>query len=142
MVDTKLQTHELRKAGLKVTVPRVKILQILENAKPQHISAEDVYQRLSSLGEDVGLATVYRVLTQFETAGLVHRHRFDGDQALFELNEGTHHDHIMCVKCGTIEEFVDEIIEERQKAIAERLGFDITDHTLYLYGICSKCRIK
>lgn len=140
MTDTKLQTHELRKAGLKVTLPRVKIMQILEQAKPEHISAEEVYQRLVNMGEDVGLATVYRVLTQFEQAGLICRHRFDGDQALFEINEGTHHDHIMCVKCGTIEEFVDEIIEARQNAIAERMGFEITDHTLYLFGICAKCR--
>lgn len=140
MTDTKLQTKELRKAGLKVTLPRVKILSILEQAKPDHISAEVVYQRLSEMGEEVGLATVYRVLTQFESAGLICRHKFDGDQALYELNEGAHHDHIMCVKCGLIEEFVDEVIETRQKAIADRLGFDITDHTLYLYGICKSCQ--
>lgn len=140
MTDTKLQTKELRKVGLKVTIPRVKVLQILALAKPQHISAETVYQRLTEMGEEVGLATVYRVLTQFEAAGLVCRHRFDGDQALFELNEGEHHDHIVCVKCGAIEEFVDELIEARQQAIADKMGYDITDHTLYLYGICPECK--
>ncbi len=127
-----METSELRKAGLKVTLPRMKILDILEQSPGRHFSAEDVYKALLDSGEDIGLATVYRVLTQFETAGLVKRHHFEGGHSVFELNEGSHHDHIMCVKCGRVDEFVDETIEARQKAIAERLGYDMTDHSLYI----------
>jgi Fur family ferric uptake transcriptional regulator len=135
-----VESSELRKAGLKVTLPRVKILDIMESGSSRHQSAEDVYKALLDMGEDIGLATVYRVLTQFEAAGLVSRHHFEGGHSVFELNEGNHHDHILCVKCGKVDEFVDETIEQRQKDIASRLGYEMTDHCLYMYGICSKCR--
>ncbi len=135
-------SDDLKKAGLKATLPRIKILQILEASDQRHMSAEDVYKALLESGEDVGLATVYRVLTQFEGAGLVARHHFEGGHSVFELDQGRHHDHLLCVKCGTVVEFLDETIEARQQAIAERHGFDITDHSLYLYGICPKCRRK
>src|SRR5678815_1708950 len=132
-----VETSQLRRAGLKITIPRVKILEILASSSTlRHMSAEDVYRRLLDLHEDIGLATVYRVLTQFESAGLVTRHHFEGGTAVFELNEGTHHDHIVCVDCGRVEEFSDENIEERQRAIAARLGFEITDHALTLHGHC------
>ena len=137
-----MESSELRKAGLKVTLPRVKILDILETSESRHHSAEDVYKALLETGEDIGLATVYRVLTQFEAAGLVKRHHFEGGQSVFELNEGSHHDHILCVKCGRVDEFVDEVIEKHQKAIAAELGYEMTDHCLYMYGICSACRDK
>ncbi len=131
--------QDLRKAGLKVTLPRVKILKILENADPHHMSAEDVYQALVEMGDDVGLATVYRVLTQFEAAGLVRRHNFEGGHSVFEVEEGEHHDHLVCVKCASVEEFVDEVIENRQETIAERAKFKMTDHSLTIYGICAQC---
>lgn len=135
-----VENQDLKKAGLKATLPRIRILQILENNNQRHMSAEDVYKALLDAGEDVGLATIYRVLTQFESAGLVTRHHFEGGHSVFELNEGAHHDHILCVSCGRIEEFVDEIIEERQEKIAERLGFSMTDHSLYIYGVCPRCQ--
>jgi Fur family ferric uptake transcriptional regulator len=135
-----LESSELRKAGLKVTLPRMKILDILENSSSRHQSAEDVYKALLDTGEDIGLATVYRVLTQFEAAGLVTRHHFEGGHSVFELNEGSHHDHIVCVKCGQVDEFIDETIEKRQQAIAKGLGYELTDHCLYMYGICKKCQ--
>ena len=135
-----MESSELRKAGLKVTLPRMKILDILEHTSSRHQSAEDVYKALLDTGEDIGLATVYRVLTQFEAAGLVTRHHFEGGHSVFELNEGSHHDHIVCVKCGQVEEFIDETIEKRQKAIAADLGYELTDHCLYMYGICKKCQ--
>jgi Fur family ferric uptake transcriptional regulator len=135
-----LESNDLRKAGLKVTLPRMKILDILEASSHRHQSAEDVYKALLETGEDIGLATVYRVLTQFETAGLVKRHHFEGGHSVFELNEGSHHDHILCVKCGRVDEFIDDTIEKRQRAIAERLGYEMTDHCLYMYGICPACR--
>lgn len=134
-----IENQELRKAGLKVTLPRVKILQILESSHSHHMSAEDIYKALIESGEDVGLATVYRVLTQFETAELVIRHHFEGGHSVFELASGEHHDHIVCVKCNTIEEFVDEVIEKQQVKVAGERGWQITDHSLYLYGICKKC---
>jgi Fur family ferric uptake transcriptional regulator len=134
------ENQELRNAGLKVTLPRVKILEILERSNPRHISAEDMYKALLESGEDIGLATVYRVLTQFETAGLVTRHHFEGGHSVFELNQGVHHDHILCVKCGRVDEFVDAEIESRQKKIASAKGYEMTDHSLYIYGICSSCR--
>jgi len=135
-----MNTQDLKKAGLKATLPRIKILQILESAEPRHMSAEDVYKVLLDAGEDVGLATVYRVLTQFETAGLVTRHNFEGGHSIFELNEGRHHDHILCVKCGRLDEFVDEVIEQRQHAIASEHGYTMTDHSLTIYGICEECQ--
>ncbi|HEV2332117.1 MAG TPA: ferric iron uptake transcriptional regulator [Gammaproteobacteria bacterium] len=134
------ESQELRNAGLKVTLPRLKILEILERSNPRHISAEDMYKALLESGEDIGLATVYRVLTQFETAGLVTRHHFEGGHSVFELNQGTHHDHILCVKCGRVDEFVDAEIEARQKKIASAKGYEMTDHSLYIYGVCSSCR--
>jgi len=135
-----LESSDLRKVGLKVTLPRMKILDILEGSSARHQSAEDVYKILLGTGEDIGLATVYRVLTQFESAGLVKRHHFEGGHSVFELNQGDHHDHILCVKCGRVDEFVDEIIEQHQKDIATRLGYELTDHCLYMYGICSSCK--
>jgi len=134
------ENQELRNAGLKVTLPRVKILEILERSNPRHISAEDMYKALLDSGEDIGLATVYRVLTQFEAAGFVTRHHFEGGHSVFELNQGTHHDHILCVKCGRVDEFVDPEIETRQKKIAAAKGYEMTDHSLYIYGICANCR--
>jgi Fur family ferric uptake transcriptional regulator len=129
------QNQELRKAGLKVTLPRVKILQILESSElgPQHLSAEDVYRALITAGEDVGLATVYRVLTQFETAGLVTRHHFETGHSVFELAKGEHHDHMVCVATGDVVEFADPIIEQRQREIAAEHGFELVDHSLVLY---------
>ena len=134
------ENKELRKAGLKVTLPRVKILQILENSENKHLSAEDVYKALIGAEEDVGLATVYRVLTQFESAGLVMRHHFEGGHSIFELTSVDHHDHIVCNNCGKVEEFYDEVIEEQQEMIAKKYGFKITDHSMYLYGICQECQ--
>jgi|TARA_B100001105_G_scaffold187608_1_gene152143 Fur family ferric uptake transcriptional regulator len=136
------ENKELRKAGLKVTLPRVKILQILENSDNKHLSAEDVYKALIEAGEDVGLATVYRVLTQFESAGLVMRHHFEGGHSIFELTSVDHHDHIVCNNCGKVEEFFDELIEGQQEQIAKKYGFKITDHSMYLYGICQECQGK
>jgi Fur family ferric uptake transcriptional regulator len=135
-----MDRNELRKAGLKATLPRIRILEILERSGQRHMSAEDVYRALLEAGEDIGLATVYRVLTQFESARIVLRHHFEGAHSVFELNKGNHHDHILCVECGRIEEFFDPTIEKRQRKIANEAGFTITDHSLYLYGICSVCR--
>lgn len=138
-----MDSQFLKKVGLKATLPRLKILEILESAgTARHMSAEDVYKALLEHGEDVGLATVYRVLTQFEQAGILTRHHFEGGQSVFEMDEGKHHDHILCTKCGRVDEFVDSTIEERQKAIADKLGYTITDHSLYIYGICKECRKK
>lgn len=135
-----MESQDLRKAGLKVTLPRMKILEILESTGQRHMSAEDMYKALLDSGEEIGLATVYRVLTQFEDAGLVTRHHFEGGHSMFELNEGDHHDHILCVKCGRVDEFVDETIENRQEQIAKEAGYEMTDHSLYIYGICPKCQ--
>lgn len=134
-----MKNQELKKAGLKVTAPRVKILQILETSGARHLSAEDIYKILIEMGDDIGLATVYRVLTQFETAGLVVRHYFEEGHSVFELDDGGHHDHLVCVKCGQVVEFVDPTIEERQLAIAEKMQFQMTDHSLNIYGICKDC---
>jgi len=135
-----LETKDLKDAGLKATVPRMKILALLEDNEVRHVSAEDVYKTLLETGEDLSLATVYRVLTQFEQAGLVTRHHFEGGHSVFELNEGSHHDHILCVKCGKVDEFVDKVIEERQQKIATEKGYNMTDHSLYIFGICSDCQ--
>ena len=131
-----VESQDLRRAGLKVTTPRVKILDILAGEAGHHLSAEDIYRRLLEADEDIGLATVYRVLTQFEAAGLITRHHFEGGTAVFELNRGEHHDHVVCVDCGRVEEFTDASIESLQHAAAARLGFDLTDHALILYGHC------
>ena len=128
--------QDLKNAGLKATLPRLKVLSLFENSKERHLSAEDVYKILINTGEDVGLATVYRVLTQFEQAGLLIRHHFESGKAIFELNGGNHHDHIVCVKCGRVEEFYDEEIEKRQKLAATARGFKMEDHALTIYGIC------
>lgn len=133
-----MESQDLRNAGLKVTLPRLRILEILEGSQPRHLSAEEIHRRLSEQHQDLGLATVYRVLTQFEAAGLVSRHHFEGGLAVFELNAGTHHDHIVCLDCGHVEEFLDEAIESRQRAVAEQRGFEIKDHALVMYGRCRR----
>lgn len=130
--------QDLKNAGLKATLPRLKVLSLFENSKERHLSAEDVYKILINTGEDIGLATVYRVLTQFEQAGLLIRHHFESGKAIFELNGGNHHDHIVCVKCGRVEEFYDEEIEKRQKLAATERGFKMEDHALTIYGTCEK----
>jgi Fur family ferric uptake transcriptional regulator len=135
---SKVDSDEIRKAGLKVTLPRVKILEILASGGGRHMSAEDIYRRLIDQGEEIGLATVYRVLTQFEHADLVTRHHFEGGTSVFELNQGEHHDHIVCVDCGKVEEFMDCGIEQLQLDVASRLGFDIAEHNLILYGRCRR----
>ncbi len=137
-----MERQDLRKAGLKITLPRLKVLEILENSKQRHLSAEDVYKALLAMGEEIGLATVYRVLTQFEGAGLVSRLNIDGGHAVFELDDGDHHDHLFCVNCNRIIEFYDEVIEQRQRAIAESNGFEMTDHSLYIYGVCNREECK
>jgi len=133
-----VENQDIRKAGLKVTLPRVKILEILESNDSRHMTAEDVYKALLERGEEIGLATVYRVLTQFVGAGLAEKHHFEGGQAVFELDRGHHHDHIVCEQCGRVEEFVDETIEKCQKDIAARRGFAISDHSLIIYGRCTR----
>jgi Fur family ferric uptake transcriptional regulator len=137
-----MESSDLKKAGLKVTLPRMKILEFLEQSSVRHQSAEDIYRSLLDDGEEIGLATVYRVLTQFEAAGLVERHHFESGQAVFELNEKGHHDHIVCVMCGKVEEFFDEVIESRQREVAADKGYEVTDHSLTLYGKCPDCRNK
>lgn len=135
-----MDNSDLKKVGLKITLPRVKILQILESSCNHHLSAEDVYKILLESGDDIGLATVYRVLTQFEEAKLVTRHNFAEGHSVFELDHGTHHDHLVCVKCKRVEEFFDPMIEERQQTVAEKAGYMMTDHHLNIYGICAKCQ--
>ena len=129
---------DLKASGLKATLPRLKILEIFQNSEVRHLTAEDVYKILLSENMDVGLATVYRVLTQFEQAGLLHRNHFETGKAIFELNEGSHHDHLVCVDCGRVEEFYDEQIESRQHIIAKERGFSIAEHALAIYGTCTK----
>ena len=129
-----MESQDLKKVGLKVTLPRMKILELLETSDEHHLTAEDIYRMLLESGGEIGLATVYRVLTQFEAAGLVRRHHFEGGQAVFELNRGEHHDHMVCSRTGKVVEFYDEIIEQRQRAVAKQHGFEITDHSLILYG--------
>lgn len=135
-----MKNTDLRKAGLKVTIPRTKILEMLERSSGKHLSAEDIYKALLASGDELGLATVYRVLTQFEAAGIINRLNFEGGQAVFELNQGEHHDHLVCVKCNKVEEFVDEMIEARQRAIASEFGYKMTDHALNIFGICKDCQ--
>ena len=128
-----MERQDLRDAGLKVTSPRLKVLEILETSKDRHLSAEGIYRLLLEGGEELGLATVYRVLTQFEQAGLVSRHNFEGGTAVFELTDGSHHDHMVCLETGDVIEFCDERIEQLQKDIAEKYGYEIEDHSLVLY---------
>ncbi|MEJ2107193.1 MAG: ferric iron uptake transcriptional regulator [Acidiferrobacteraceae bacterium] len=130
---------DLRNAGLKATIPRLKILGILEQSTARHMTAED-NKALLDAGEEIGLATVYRVLTQFQAAGLVIRHNFEGGRSVFELDPGTHHDHMVCLECGRVFEFVDPEIEARQKQVAEQADFVIDDHALYIYGVCRGMR--
>lgn len=134
--------QDLRKAGLKVTLPRVKILELLESAENHHMSAEEVYKALIEQGEDVGLATVYRVLTQFEQAGIVERHNFENNLSVFEIMQDEHHDHLVCDVCGKIVEFHNKAIEEEQKQVADKYGFKLSGHSLILYGVCDSedCR--
>jgi Fur family ferric uptake transcriptional regulator len=134
--EFRVGSKELKQAGLKVTLPRMKILKMLRHPDSPHLTAEVIHRMLADSGEDIGLPTVYRVLTQFETAGLVKRHHFEGGQSVFELDQGKHHDHILCLDCGRIEEFCDEDIEQRQQLIAQRLGFELAEHRLLLYGHC------
>lgn len=133
-----ITNQDLRKAGLKVTLPRIKILELLENSTDHHLSAEDIYKTLLEQGEDVGLATVYRVLTQFEAAGIIERHHFENNHSVFEIMQEDHHDHLVCQSCNRVVEFTNPIIESEQHAVAEQLGFTLTGHSLNLYGYCSK----
>jgi Fur family ferric uptake transcriptional regulator len=129
---------DLKTIGLKATLPRLRILELFEKSNVRHLTAEEVYKILSKEGTDTGLATVYRVLTQFEQAGLLVRHHFESGKAVFELNQGGHHDHLVCLQCGRVEEFFDAEIEKRQKAVAQARGFEIQDHALALYAACTK----
>ena len=131
-------TTELKSMGLKATLPRLKILEIFQNGKQRHMSAEDVYRELLAENQEIGLATVYRVLTQFEQAGLLKRSNFESGKAVFELEQGQHHDHLVCLQCGRVEEFYDAEIEKRQQEIAKERGFSLQDHALSLYGTCIK----
>ena len=130
------QNEELKRAGLKITLPRIKILAILQDPQNQHISAEDVYKILLDHNEEIGLATVYRVLNQFDDAGIVSRHHFEGGKSVFELSHKKHHDHLVCLKCGKVVEFEDDVIEQRQIDIAKHHKIKLTNHSLYLYGEC------
>jgi Fur family transcriptional regulator, ferric uptake regulator len=132
------KANELKDMGLKATLPRMKVLELLQQHKTKHLTAEDVYRLLIDEDADVGIATIYRVLTQFEQAGIVKRHHFETGKAVFELNEGTHHDHLVCLDCGRVEEFYDSKIEQRQDAVAAERGFQVAEHALYLYGHCTK----
>jgi Fur family transcriptional regulator, ferric uptake regulator len=130
--------HDLKNAGLKATLPRLKIINLFEQSPVRHLTAEDVYRKWLAEGLDVGLATVYRVLTQFEQAGLLVRHHFESGKAVFELNQGGHHDHLVCLQCGRVEEYFDAEIEKRQTKIARERGFEISEHALYLYAECTR----
>jgi Fur family ferric uptake transcriptional regulator len=132
------RTEEIKNSGLKATLPRIKILEIFQNTRQRHMTAEDVYKALLVEDADIGLATVYRVLTQFEQAGLLSRNHFESGKSVFELNEGQHHDHLVCLTCGRVEEFFDPQIEERQHAIAADRGFELHEHSLALYAACIK----
>lgn len=134
------ESKDLRNMGLKATLPRLKVLDLFQHSKQRHMTAEDVYKLLLEENADIGLATVYRVLTQFEQAGLLMRHHFESGKAVFELNEGSHHDHLVCLQCGRVEEFFDAEIERRQAKIAKDRGFSIHDHSLYIYADCTKDR--
>lgn len=137
---------ELKSVGLKATASRMRILELFQRAHDagteRHVTAEDIYKQLLAEDIEVGLATVYRVLTQFESAGLIVRHYFGNDRATYEVDDGAHHDHIVCTRCGRVEEFMDKEIEKRQKQIASRMGFELESHSLSLYGVCSDCRKK
>lgn len=131
-------SHDIKESGLKATLPRMKVLALFENGTHRHMTAEDVYRQLTLEGIEIGLATIYRVLTQFEQAGLLVRHHFEQGKAVFELNQGAHHDHLVCLQCGHVEEFYDAQIEERQQQIARERGFEIQEHSLQLYARCTR----
>lgn len=135
-----MSSNDIRQLGLRVTVPRQKILALLSKKDKGHWRAEEIHQQLLANGDDIGLATVYRTLGQFEQAGIIIKHQFEGDSAVYELDEGGHHDHMVCVRCGHVQEFVDEVIEARQIAVAQQANFELTDHQLHLYGLCAACR--
>ena len=137
-------THadELKSSGLKATLPRIKILEVFQNSSQRHMTAEDVFKVLLAEGSDVGLATVYRVLMQFEQAGILTRNHFETGKSVFELNEGKHHDHLVCTSCGKVEEFYDAEIERRQQMIAKDKGWILQDHAMSLYGLCGDCASK
>lgn len=137
-----MSNNDLKKAGLKITLPRLKILTLLEKATPHHLSAEAIYQQLKDQGDDVGLATVYRVLAQFESAGLVRRHNFEGGFSVFEVEQEEHHDHLVCERCGKVQEFYDELIEQKQTEIAKKHGFLLTEHNHTIYGVCKACQMR
>ena len=137
-----MTTHDLKSAGLKATLPRLRIITLFENSKVRHLTAEDVYRLLVGEGLDIGLATVYRVLTQFEQAGILERSHFESGKAVYELNEGTHHDHLICTSCGKVEEFYDAEIERRQQMIAKDKDWILQDHAMSLYGLCGDCAKK
>jgi Fur family ferric uptake transcriptional regulator len=130
--------EEIKNSGLKATLPRIKILEVFQRSSERHMTAEDVYKHLLAEGSDVGLATVYRVLMQFEQAGILSRNHFEAGKSVFELNEGKHHDHLVCLDCGRVEEFVDAEIEKRQKSIAQQRGFELQEHSLSLYVVCGR----
>jgi Fur family transcriptional regulator, ferric uptake regulator len=134
------QEASLHNAGLKATLPRIRVLEVFRTSKTRHLSADDVFRNLMQHDNEVGLATVYRVLSQLEHAGLIERSAFSEDRAVYELNEGTHHDHLVCINCGRVDEFNDTTIEARQQAVAHQHGYVLTDHRLALYGLCPKCR--
>ena len=135
-----MDAEDLKSAGLKVTLPRLKILEVLEKSSNHHLSAEDIYRKLMEQHGEVGVATIYRVLTQFEESGIVNKLNFENNQAVYELSNVDHHDHLVCVKCNKIIEFQDDVIEQHQLQIANKYGFQLTDHSLYLYGLCKTCK--
>ena len=137
-----VKSGDIKKAGLRVTVPRMKVLEILQDSQNRHMSAEEIYHALHQSGNDIALATVYRVLSQFEIAGLVSRNHFEGGQSVFELDLGQHHDHLVCIKCGRVEEFLDETIEQCQRVVATKAGFELVEHSLVLYVDCKNQQCK
>jgi Fur family ferric uptake transcriptional regulator len=136
------EPEDLKSAGLKVTLPRIRVLEVFRTADARHLTADDVYHRLSGQQADIGLATVYRVLAQLEEAGMLARHTFNAGKAVYELNEGSHHDHLICLGCGRTDEFTDPTIEKRQRAVAESAGYTLVDHQMALYGYCPACASK
>ncbi len=136
------QAETLKNNGLKVTLPRLKVLEMFEKSPGEHFSAEDVYNRLTAQGNDMGIATVYRILMQFADAGLLRKSNFDGEKAWFELEDGQHHDHLLCVECGVVVEFFNSNIEEQQRTVAQNHGFELLEHNMVLYGLCSRCQTK
>lgn len=141
MSDSKISKKDnLKQAGLKITTPRLKILEIFKTSSERHLSADEIYKIIVDTKQDIGIATVYRVLTQFEESGILNRHNFDSGHSVFELDKGEHHDHLLCVKCGKVSEFLDQQIEKRQLEIAKTKKFEMTDHSLIIYGICASCQ--